>query len=1103
MGGITSIHAVRDTTPPEFHDLFFSKTNAIAGETIWLYINASDAHSGVARVTFNFRLNGFPDQNGISGEMHKNTSTNLWQFEIHINQYWSGNYEVDYDVYDRFLNKISGSSSQIVTITNSGVVDNTRPTLVSQTFDKSSASSGESFWIYVNATDDISGISSIEFYLWALGHVVIDGEMVYNPTSILWEYQAHVTDYWPTGVYEVKEIYIADYADNIGQYHLESYTPVTSIDIIATNPDTTPPDIPYTGNKYEAFLEKEVLGIDETVKLFVPITDDLSGVASARLYITPEGQTFTTVARLSLEYNSTSGYWEGSLPLEPYWDNWYAVQQITIFDMVGNRQLITDNGNHILPYFCAYDPEIDIDGDLMADGWESCYGLNPNDASDWNATTFDTDNLTPRDEYLHGTDPTVNDTDGDLLLDDQEVFWTMTNPLKTDSDKDGILDADEDADGDDLSNLDEFVTYGTHPNNTDTDGDCLLDGWEVANPAYGVLPTVWDATNTDDDNDGLNFLDEINAGTSPNNADTDSDDLSDYEEVMIYRSNPTAEDSDSDGLNDSMEILLETDVWNNDTDGDKLSDWFEYNYTLAYFDENGTAQIGTISPLDADTDGDILSDFEEIMFVGTYPFNPDSDYDSVGDYEEYELYGSSAMLNDTDSDGLSDNYEIYVSRSNPNATDTDSDGLDDYMEAFTTLTDINSNDTDGDGLSDSVEVLTNYSSPFDEDTDDDGLTDFIEMEYGSNSTNTDTDEDLMPDFWEYQYQLNSTLNDSLVDFDNDNLSTLFEYYNNTHPKHADVDLDGLNDYYELLNNTDPWVSDTDSDNISDGDEVNIYETDPTRSDTDDDGLTDYDELFDYGSDARMYDTDEDYLNDYEEIIVYFTNWAVNDSDHDNLTDYSEVFGYFTDPTSNDTDADGLNDFDELFVILTNATNPDSDDDGLKDGDEISYHTDPFNTDSDEDGLMDGAEIDYNSDPTLNDTDGDSLSDGYEVLDLGSNPTSNDTDGDTMPDWWEAIYNLKILIDDTNEDPDDDNVLNLGEYLMGTNPNEADTDLDGFEDGYEIENDTDPLDPDSYPKETLGEELMNQPLLSSAALLALIISLTAGVRGFRGGNPWKE
>jgi hypothetical protein len=68
-----------------------------------------------------------------------------------------------------------------------------------------------------------------------------------------------------------------------------------------------------------------------------------------------------------------------------------------------------------------------------------------------------------------------------------------------------------------------------------------------------------------------------------------------------------------------------------------------------------------------------------------------------------------------------------------------------------------------------------------------------------------------------------------------------------------------------------------------------------------------------------------------------------------------------------------------------------------------------------------------------DTDGDNLCDWEELL-LGTTiETLWDTDGDLMPDGWEYTYMLEPGRNDSDEDPDEDGVSNLNEYLNGTNP----------------------------------------------------------------------
>lgn len=104
-----------------------------------------------------------------------------------------------------------------------------------------------------------------------------------------------------------------------------------------------------------------------------------------------------------------------------------------------------------------------------------------------------------------------------------------------------------------------------------------------------------------------------------------------------------------------------------DSDGDGLSDYDEiYVY-------------GT-DPLDPDTDGDGLTDYEEVMVYGTDPLNPDTDGDGLSDYDEINEYGTDPLNPDTDGDGLTDYEEIYVYGTDPLNPDTDGDGFTDGQE---------------------------------------------------------------------------------------------------------------------------------------------------------------------------------------------------------------------------------------------------------------------------------------------------------------------------------------------------------------------------------------------------------------------------------------
>lgn len=73
--------------------------------------------------------------------------------------------------------------------------------------------------------------------------------------------------------------------------------------------------------------------------------------------------------------------------------------------------------------------------------------------------------------------------------------------------------------------------------------------------AFDGLP---DELNPDNDLDGLDDGEEIAAGSNLWKSDTDSDGLSDFDEVRSHGTNPSQSDSDGDGLDDADELVAGT-----------------------------------------------------------------------------------------------------------------------------------------------------------------------------------------------------------------------------------------------------------------------------------------------------------------------------------------------------------------------------------------------------------------------------------------------------------------------------------------------------------------------------------------------------------------
>lgn len=171
---------------------------------------------------------------------------------------------------------------------------------------------------------------------------------------------------------------------------------------------------------------------------------------------------------------------------------------------------------------------------------------------------------------------------------------------------------------------------------------------------------------------------------------------------------------------------------------------------------------------------------ERASDILTVPYESDADSDGLVDAQEAQ-HKTDSHNTDTDGDKLTDYEEVFVHKSDPLKPDTDEDSLTDYEELIAGL-DPTKKDTDGDGTSDdmsdkdqdglSIQEELTFSDPLLFDTDMDGLSDVDEKRYDTDPRNVDTDEDKV--------------------FDGD------EIKNGTNPKEIDSNRNGVIDGDELV-----------------------------------------------------------------------------------------------------------------------------------------------------------------------------------------------------------------------------------------------------------------------------------------------------------------
>jgi hypothetical protein len=765
--------------------------------------------------------------------------------------------------------------------------------------------------------------------------------------------------------------------------------------------------------------------------------------------------------------------------------------EIGVLDGTGKYTLPDSDGDGIPDLADA----LDTDGDGIPDA---------TDTDDDGDGLSDTTDKFPLDTDNDGTpNATDTDDDGDGILDTAEAPGQALdtdndgtpNATDTDDDNDGILDTAEigvldgtgkytlpDSDGDGIPDLaDALDTDGDGtPDATDTDDD--NDGIPDAQDKF-PLDTDNDSTNndvdTDDDGDGIldtaeapgQALDTDNDGT-PNATDTDDDNdgILDTAEIGVLDGTGkyTLPDSDGDGIPDLADAL--------DTDGDGTPD-----ATDTDDDGDGLSDAQDPKPLDSDNDGtnnevDTDDDGDGILDTAEAPGQAlDTDNDGT----------PNATDTDDDNDGILDTAEIGVLDGTGKYTlpDSDGDGIPDLADAL---------DTDGDGTPDATDTdddndgLSDTTDKFPLDTDNDGT---------PNATDTDDDGDGILDTAEAPGQALDTDNDgtpNATDTDDDNdgildtaeIGVLDGTGKYTLP---DSDGDGIPDLADALDTDgdgtpDATDTDDDGDGIPDAQDANPLDTDndgiPNATDLDDDG----DGLLDT-QDPKLLDTDNDGQK----------NDADTDDDGDGILDANEQPGKLLDSdndgtgneTDTDDDGDGIPDSTEQGTLVGGVyTLPDSDGDGtpdLADGINDTLDTDgdgtpnSTDTDDDNDGLSDTTDkfpLDTDNDGTPNATDTDDDGDGIldtaeapgQALDTDNDGTPNATDTDDDNDGILDTAEIGVL-DGTGKytlpDSDGDGIPDLADALDtdddGT-PDATDTDDDG--DGLSDAQDPKPLDSDN-------------------------------------------
>lgn len=377
---------------------------------------------------------------------------------------------------------------------------------------------------------------------------------------------------------------------------------ITSIGIVPTSL--------YAKTKEEKKQEVNYVGDGYTVNF--KITSSWDGAFNANVTVKNTGDTVIDNWAMSfaMPYEITN-IWNGTVE--------YNEEYIYIIKNAGYNQDISVGGSVSFGFTAEYEGEILLPNSFLMVMTEEtlesdAYEVSINISSDW-GTAFQGELII---ENL--SDAPIEDWKLNFEYPcDIEQFWTANISKNIDG---------------------SYMVKNAGYNSVIESGECLKLGFQATNgDATTFIENVYlnhivvcqETLDFDNDNDGITNKIELYLGTNIDKVDTDEDGINDYME-LYYDLNPLSIDSDNNSVLDGDE----------DLDSDMLTILEEFQY--------GTDNLRE------DTDGDGLTDYDEIYVYGTDPLTADTDNDGISDGSEIKI-GMNPVTIDSDNDGESDSEE--------------------------------------------------------------------------------------------------------------------------------------------------------------------------------------------------------------------------------------------------------------------------------------------------------------------------------------------------------------------------------------------------------------------------------------------------------------
>lgn len=313
------------------------------------------------------------------------------------------------------------------------------------------------------------------------------------------------------------------------------------------------------------------------------------------------------------------------------------------------------------------------------------------------------------------------ETTADSLPDWWEYFWFGDKSKTNTGDPDGDLVAG--ASGSNNDNLSEFYANEA-PTDFQDPNDTLKDSWELFWWVHLGVANQGGDPDMDGFVNGVEMTNLTNPLVMESTADTDGDDLYDVWEIHYFGSitaqgkNGNADLPIPDGRTNYDEFLAGTHPAQTDPDFDGDHDGLFDVWEFQYFTSTGIE--GGLDNNDGDSANNLAEQAADTSPLVADNFGIDNDGDGFDDTLEMQWFQDldETLYIDSDGDGLTNYEEIHVYHTNPADSDTNDDGMPDGLAVGNGISPTN-NDPDGDRLL-TIDEIAKGTNPYLWDSDGDG-----------------------------------------------------------------------------------------------------------------------------------------------------------------------------------------------------------------------------------------------------------------------------------------------------------------------------------------------------------------------------------------------